>query len=167
MKQIILALFLTAIFLPGVNAETAQLKECPVQYSQDGSQAYEFSTLNTCDLKMVVRIHDFALDLSCIVVSNIVGECVLGSELEGVALRNYEALRSKAPRNDAYIPCLIISKEQGIHQEMGRLNFSEKGCERARLIRRIDIHMRRACPVYVNIPLSCAVLPENHPFLKR
>lgn len=148
-------------------AETRELKACPVQYSQDGSQVYEFITETTCDRRGVVRIHDFALDLSCIIVSTIVGECVKGSELSGNALKNYEALRSNAPKNDSYVPCLLVSKEQGIQQEMGRLNFKEKGCEHVRLIRRIDTLMRRACPVYVNIPLSCAVLEDGHPFLTR
>lgn len=166
MRQILSVLFFF-LFAGVAQADVRELKSCPVQYSEDGSQAYEFTTLNTCDSKAVVRIHDFALGISCIIVSTIVGECVKEDDLSSDALKNYSNIKKAAPKNDSYIPCLLVSREQGIHQEMGRLNASEKGCERARLIRRIDIKMRRACPVYTNIPLSCAVLPEDHPFLKR
>lgn len=166
MRRTLLALIF--LFSASVaHAEVRELKSCPVQYSEDGSQAYEFMTATTCDQKGVVRIHDFALGISCIVISSIVGECIKEDDLPNIALKNYRNIQARAPKNNSYIPCILYSKEQGIQQEMGRLNPAEKGCERVRLIRRIDIAMRRACPVYVNIPLSCAVLPEGHPFLKR
>lgn len=171
MKQ----LWVTTLFLAvlsagnGVSANEPVVQKyiaCPPQFMGDSTQAYEStrSKNGRCDDgNLIVRLHDFRVEVSCTVVNTILIECTRLDEMSEAAREQFKKFRDQVkPSDPKFRRCV---QTDGSWYNDWIIWDGGSNCETGMLMRRIDLVSQQACVVLKRISSVCIRLKDADPLL--